>query len=183
LLVVMAGLPGTGKSTVARLLAGELAARGLSVMSLDKDLVRAALFGPYEIEYSTQQDDFCVDVMLQATEYVLRKDLDQHLVPSRLVILDGRTYSRRYQVDVVRSFARKLDVPCVLIECVCSDETVRQRLEADAAEARHPAANRNYAMYLSVKERAEPIAGPKLVVNTEEDLGQCVQRCLEYIGR
>jgi adenylylsulfate kinase len=173
----MAGLPGTGKSTMAHLLADSLRADGAAVTILDKDTVRAALFGPSEIEYSTQQDDFCVDVMLQAAEYILGKD------PHRHVILDGRTFSRRYQVDVVRAFARKLHVPGAWIECVCSDETVRQRLERDVAEGQHPAANRTYEMYLSVKARAEPIEGPKLVVSTEDDLERRVQCCLEYVFR
>jgi predicted kinase len=170
MLIAMAGLPGTGKSTLARMLAGRLLA-----FVLDKDVVRAALFHPAAIEYSTRQDDFCVTVMLHTVEYLLDRD------PARHVILDGRTFSRRYQVQDVRAFARRLGTPCAFIECVCSDETVRRRLECDIAEGRHPAQNRTYEMYLSVKARAEPIAGPKLVVNTEGDLERCVQRCLEYI--
>jgi hypothetical protein len=42
--------------------------------------------------------------------------------------------------------------------------------------------NRNYEMYLSVKAHAEPIEGPKLVVDTEGDLERCVQRCLDYLS-
>ena len=176
MLIVMAGLPGTGKSTLARRLADKLSVDGSRAMILDKDVVRAALFPPAEIEYSTRQDDLCVDVMLQAAEYVLRQD------PDKRVILDGRSYSRCYQVDVVRAFARKQGVPCALIECVCSDEEVRRRLERDVAEGRHPAANRNYEMYLSVKARAEPIEGPKLVVSTEDDPERCAQRCVDHLS-
>lgn len=172
----MAGLPGTGKSTLARRLAERLSEQGTPAMILDKDVVRAALFSPAEVEYSTRQDDFCVEVMLQTAEYVLRKGADRH------VILDGRSFSRRYQVDAVRAFARKLDVPCAWIECVCSDEGVRQRLARDVAEGQHPAVNRNYEMYLSVQAQAQPIEGPKLVVDTEDDPERCVQRCLDYLA-
>ena len=138
MLIVMAGLPGTGKSTLAHRLADKLSVDGSRAMILNKDIVRAALFSPAEIEYSTRQDDLCVDVMLQAAEYVLRQDPCKHVVPCRHVILDGRSYSRRYQVDVVRAFARQQGVPCALIECVCSDEEVRRRLERDVSQARHP---------------------------------------------
>ena len=182
MLIVMAGLPGTGKSTLAHRLADKLSVDGSRAMILNKDIVRAALFSPAEIEYSTRQDDLCVDVMLQAAEYVLRQDPCKHVVPCRHVILDGRSFSRRYQVDVVRAFARKLGVPHVLIECVCSDEGVRQRLERDVAQGRHPATNRNYEMYLSVKARAEPIEGPKLVVSTEDDPERCAQRCVDHLS-
>ena len=179
-MVVMAGLPGTGKSTLARRLVRRLADEsvGGQVRSalLDKDVVRAALFSADDIEYSTRQDDLCVDVMLQAAEYLLQA------APRRHVLLDGRTFSRRYQVQVVRRFAGRLGVPCVFIECVCSDETARRRLERDVAEGRHPARNRTFQMYLEVKAQAEPIDGPKLVVNTEGDLEHCVQRCLVHLG-
>jgi adenylylsulfate kinase len=171
MLIAMAGLPGTGKSTLARRLA-----QALPAIVLDKDAVRAALFPPSEIEYSTPQDDLCVDVMLKVAGYILARDARKH------VILDGRTFSRRYQVDVVRAFAQDVGAALAFIECVCSDETVRQRLERDVAEGVHPAANRNFGMYLSVKARSEPIPGPKLVVDTGRDLDWALQRCVTYIA-
>lgn len=70
LIIVMAGLPGTGKSTLARLLS-----QRLSAVVLDKDSVRAALFSSSDIEYSDAQDDFVVGVMLQVAEYHLKKTL------------------------------------------------------------------------------------------------------------
>lgn len=170
MLIAMAGLPGTGKSTIARRLAA-----GLPGIVLDKDKIRAALFPPAEIEYSTRQDDFCMHVMLQVAEYMLRRDRRKH------ILLDGRTLSRCYQVAAIRELARHLEVPCALIECVCSDETAKRRLERDVREGTHPATNRDYGLYLSVKARFEPIEEPKLVVDTEDDLQQCVQRCLDYI--
>ena len=60
MLILMAGLPGTGKSTLSRALAAKL---GGTV--IDKDQVRAALFSLPDIEYSTEQDDFCMAVMLK----------------------------------------------------------------------------------------------------------------------
>jgi predicted kinase len=44
----MAGLPGTGKSTLARVLANDLGG-----VVLDKDVIRAALFPAALIEYSS----------------------------------------------------------------------------------------------------------------------------------
>jgi adenylylsulfate kinase len=170
MLIVMAGLPGTGKSTLAHRLAETLPA-----VILDKDAVRAALFPLSEIEYSTPQDDLCVDVMLRVAGYILAKDSHKH------VILDGRTYSRRYQVEAVRAFAQEQGVALALIECICSDETIRRRLARDVAKGLHPAANRDYEMYLSVKDRAEPIVGPKLVVDTDQDLESVVGSCLDTI--
>ena len=65
MLILMAGLPGTGKSALSRALAAEL---GGTV--IDKDHIRAGLFDPADIEYSTEQDEFCMRVMLKVAGYL-----------------------------------------------------------------------------------------------------------------
>lgn len=170
MIVAMAGLPATGKSAIARCLATELPA-----IVLDKDTIRAALFPPAEIEYSTRQDDFCMHVMMQVAEYVLDRD------PSRHIALDGRTFSRNYQLEAWRQLAARRGVPFKVVECVCRKETARRRLEQDVAESRHVAANRTYEMYLAVRSRFEPIPFPKLVVDTDQCLEKCMQLALGYV--
>jgi len=169
-LIVMAGLPGTGKSTIARRLACELPA-----VLLDKDSIRAAIFPPSEIEYSVQQDDLCMRVVLLVAQDILRRNLRKHIV------VDGRPFSRRYQVMECAKVAHGLGVPLSLIHCVCSDETVRRRLESDTLGGSHVAANRDYALYQSLKAHFEPIALEHLIVNTDEDVEACVGLCLDYL--
>ncbi len=92
LLIAMAGLPGTGKSTLAAALADALPA-----VVLDKDKLRAGLIPPDKVEYSRAQDDYIFELLLKAAEFNLNR--------GRHVILDGRTFTRRYQVDRVELFA------------------------------------------------------------------------------
>src|SRR6266404_4405069 len=122
MLILMAGLPGTGKSTLSQALAVEL---GGTV--LDKDQIRAVLFPNSDIEYSTEQDDFCMGIMLKVAGYIFRKD------PSRLIFLDGRTFSQRYQLDRATGFAEAISQPWRILECVCTQETAPERLANDKA--------------------------------------------------
>lgn len=162
MLILMAGLPGTGKSTLSRALAAEL--RGTV---LDKDSIRAALFPPADIEYSTEQDEFCMRIMLKVAGYLLRKDSGRH------IFMDGRTFSRRYQLDRATGYADAIGQPWRILECVCSDESARKRLESDTA---HVAANRDFNLYLEVKTRFEPITLPKTVIDTDESFDDCLRK-------
>ncbi len=144
---------------------------------LDKDQIRATLFPAERISYTSAQDDFCLHVMLQTATQLL------HQQPSEAVILDGRTFSRRYQVELVEQHASQLRVPLIIVECRCSDATARQRLTRDAAEGRHVAANRTYELYQAIKARFEPIRDPKIVVTTDQPLQNVVQAVLAGIAQ
>jgi adenylylsulfate kinase len=99
------------------------------------------------------------------------------------VILDGRTFSRGYQITALEQLAEELAVPLKIIQCICADETARLRLEAkEKGGTKHVAANRDYTLYLAIKARFEPIREPKLVVNTDNDLPYCLESCLAYIA-
>jgi len=172
MIVLMAGLPGTGKSTLARELAARVVADGTSGRVLSKDEFRHAVFAADEIEYSTRQDDFCMSLMLETTRYLLSQS------PPCTIFLDGRTFSRRYQINDVLAVAASLNQPWRILECVCSDETARRRLEHDAASGAHPADNRTYQLYLEVKQRFEPITYTKTVIDTDQPMETCVEQAL-----
>ena len=170
MIVIMAGLPGTGKTSLARALA---AATHGAILS--KDDIRAALFAPADIEYSLQQDDFVMQIMLEAARFLLRK------THSRTVFLDGRTFSRRYQIDRVLALATELAQPWKIIECICSDETARQRLDFEP-DPLHPAQNRNFKLYLEVKAQWEPVTHQKLSIDTDQPLAHCIHQAITALG-
>jgi adenylylsulfate kinase len=117
-----------------------------------------------------------MEVMLAAARFLLQK------TPARKIFLDGRPFSRRYQTDRVLEFARELAQPWKIIECVCSDESARRRLDIEAGPD-HPAHNRSFALYQEVKARFEPITHPKTTIDTDRPLSDCAERALRAINR
>jgi len=172
LLVQLAGLPGTGKSSLAAELARRL---GNHALLLDKDRIRHALFGPDHTLYTREQDDFCVVMMLRTAAWQLRH------TPGCVVILDGRTCSRGYQIAQVRRFAARTRQPLRLIECVCADATVEQRLRAGGGRSAHLAANRDVGLYRWLRVTSDPIPEPKLRLDTGQPLPDCADRALNYL--
>lgn len=161
MIIIMAGLPGTGKSTLSRALAAHC-----NGVVLNKDAIRAALFAPAYVEYSAEQDDFCQLRMLDTAAYLLERR------PGLRIFLDGRTFSRAYQIQNAIAAANRLHTPWRIIECVCSEDTARRRIEASRDS--HPARNRTYELYRKLQSEFEPIPQPKLVIDTGEPLDQCV---------
>ena len=170
MIVIMAGLPGTGKSTLARAIAQRLPGA-----VLDKDSIRASLFEPPYLEYSLSQDDFCGEIMLQTAAYLLSKHSALH------VLLDGRTFSRRYQRDRVIEFSSQVGTTWATLECVCSEASALRRIAEATAANNHLAANRGPELYREIRVAWEPIDQPKFVINTDENLESWVERAVQYL--
>jgi hypothetical protein len=179
MIVIMAGLPGTGKSTLAQALAQRLPA-----MVLDKDTIRAALFQPPYIEYSQAQDDFCQQIMLQTAAYLLAKDARLH------ILLDGRTLSCWMAVHFLgdtsasglSNSARRWGTRWAILECVCSEPAALGRLAEAVAANTHLAANRTPQLYRAIRKTWEPIDNPKLVIDTGGELALSVDRAQRYLS-
>lgn len=168
-MIVLAGLPASGKSAVAVRLH-----KALDSVLLDKDQVRESLFQNH-VDYSGEQNDLCVEMMYKVASYLLSKD------DAPIVIIDGRSFSRKTQIERLKAVVAKLQCKLVLIECVCSSESARQRLEQD--QGVHPAKDRDYSLYSRSKAAAEPITEPRLLLDTDNlSADECARKALDYMA-
>lgn len=177
MLILMVGLPGTGKSTLSRALVERFGG-----FVIDKDVIRPALFGPSQIEYTLEQDDFCQRVMLDTAEYLLRRK------PKLRVFLDGRPFSRHYQRASVQALAERMGTPLAIIECVAHGATALARIRRDLESGSHLAANRSVELYLEKKQDfdREPLKAPRITVSSDQDLETSIlqaERYLTHIGQ
>ena len=151
--VMLAGLPGTGKSTLARALADRVCGA-----ILDKDRVREALFPGPLTDYTRVQDDLCMRAIFHAAAYLTKN------ARAEFIFLDGRTYSRREQIDDAVSAAEQAGAAWKILHLICTDEVAEQRLAR--VDAGNPARNRSAALYREIKARFEEIRLPHIVVDT-----------------
>jgi len=170
MLVAMAGLPGTGKSTLAVRLAADLGG-----VVLSKDTVRSALFPPPVLNYSREQDDLVMAAVFAAASFIRR-------TTPLPVFLDGRTFLKAYQVRELLALGESLGEAPRVIECTCADDVVKERLEHDLATGDHPAKNRTFELYVAGKAAAEPLTIPRLTLDTgTTPFEECVSRALAYL--
>jgi archaellin len=67
-----------------------------------------------------------------------------------------------------------------IIECVCTDETARKRIQED--KDTHLAQNRNLDLYLRLKAGSDPIELPKLTLTTDRtDLEENIRAAEQYL--
>jgi predicted kinase len=151
--VIFAGLPGTGKSTLARALADRLGAA-----ILDKDRVRGALFPGALTDYSAEQDQLCMCAIVEAAAYLTEGRRVKY------IFFDGRTFSTRAQIEDVLLAAKQAGARWRILHVTCADAVAEERLARN--DPGHPAKNRDLALYRRIKQHFEPILQPKLEVDT-----------------
>ncbi|MCY0955316.1 AAA family ATPase [Streptomyces sp. H27-S2] len=167
MLIVMAGLPGAGKSSVAEGLGRKLAAPVVSVDPIEAAMSRAGVA-------RSQPTGLAAYVVAEAVA-------DGVLALGQTVIVDAVNAVAEERAQW-RSLASRRGVPVVFIEVVCSDPAVhRQRLEGRSREIE----GFYEPTWETVERRREefvPWADDRLVLDSVIDLSQNISTALGFLG-
>jgi predicted kinase len=167
-LILLCGLPGTGKSYLARRLALQLPA-----VVIETDFVRKTLFSPPT--YSAEESGLVHKVARVLTR--------QFLQQGRHVICDA-TNLREFHRELIYRQAEQYNARLVIVRVVAPEEVVRQRLEQRRlARSEGDLSDADLAVYRRMCRSQEPILRPHLVVNTAQDFEQGVQKVLRAVRR
>ncbi len=163
--IVLVGLPGAGKSTLAAALAGRLPRARV----LDKDKVRHVLFNP--CDYTVAERDVVFPAMLDAARYHLGRD--------RIVVFDGLTFSRRSQVAAAEVVAQEAGGFVAVIVCDVPVEVAVARCEAGDG---HLAANRDGRLVRRVAAEMEEPAGDYVTLDMTGEVELLAEQALAYVS-
>jgi len=155
-LVVVCGLPGAGKTTVA-----EHAVDALDAELLRTDVVRKELFP--DPEYTPEEMRAVYDELLDRAAAALRA--------GEPVVVDG-TFKERDLRGAARRTAENVGVPLTLVKVECEEDVVRERIRARSGDE----SDADFAIHQRFREQFETIAGEHALVDNsgtlDETLGQ-----------
>ena len=162
LLLVMCGLPGSGKSTISRVLADRLGAP-----RWDKDELRDLLFPPARFEHGRTLNDACMEFFYKA--------LPSAFTRTPVVILDGRPFTTRAQRHRARQAASEAGAGILFIHCTAPEAVLHERVGAGG----HPAPDRDAALVDRLRAEWEPLEDDAVVIDTSRGtIAEAVEACV-----
>jgi len=167
-LVIVSGLPGTGKSYFSR----KLAERLPSVV-IESDAIRKQLFltPTYSAEESHRLFAAC-------------HCLIEHLLSSGIsVILDATNLVERHREPLYR-IAQRLQVKLILVQVEAPRELVRERLQGRAEGIdREDKSDAGWSIYQRMKNRVERISRNYFAVDTSRDITPVIDKIVHEAKR
>jgi len=160
-LILVFGLPGTGKSTLAAALA-----QRLGIAHLNTDIVRDLLGKRGQYGEGDKQQIYDELLRLATLE----------LAAGKHVIVDGTFYRKALRSPFLQ-LAKNKGAVVKWIEVCASEEVVKERVSK-----KRKYSEADYAVYLKIASEFEPLEANCLSLHSDrQDLEKMLGKCLEYI--
>lgn len=161
MIIIVFGLPGSGKSFFAERLAEKLDAKRLST-----DALRKRRFP--DPDYSEQEKMQVYGMLIQAVRLNMRD--------YPMIILDGTFYKKEIR-ETFSWTAGKMGDDIKYIEVKADEELIRRRTNNEREES-----DADYKAYLKVKEEFEPMRDTHLVLKSSDDnIDEMLERAMNYL--
>ena len=160
MIIIVFGLPGSGKSYFASRLAKTINAAYLNSDQLRKEMFTAR-------SYSEQEKAAVYNVMLLEMKVAVSQNM-------RLV-LDATFYKSETRETFIREMEGKGDI--FFIEVMANEDLIRERLKKE-----RPYSEADFNVYKLIRQHWEPMTEPHLVLeSTDENIDNMLQRAGQYL--
>ncbi|MFC1935688.1 AAA family ATPase [Chloroflexota bacterium] len=167
-LVVVSGLPGTGKSFFSQRLAERI-----SLLVMESDAMRKALV-PSPL-HSTGESARLFRAVHEVIDLLL-----EHCLP---VLLDATNLAESHREHLYH-IAEQRSARVILVRVKAPPEVVHQRLEDRAGRSqRQDHSDADWEVYKRMSPSQEPVRHNHLVVDTSQDIEPAVQKVVREINR
>jgi predicted kinase len=145
------------------------------------DLIRRKLFNFSQHKYESFGNDIYSQEKRQLVYNMLNFACELLLQKNHIVIVDG-TFYLKVQRDPFYQICEKLQQPLYIIRTICSDETVKKRVE-QRQKSGNDLSDARYNIYLEFKNRFEPLTKDHLIIDTEKDISFNLEEVQRFIGK
>lgn len=162
MIIIVIGLPGTGKTTFSRGLAHHL-----NALHLNTDIIRDQL--DLRGQYDRKTKNRIYKTMEEQAATALQE--------GKIVVLDGTFYKQKLRKNYI-TFAQKLGQPLKWIELKATEKAVKERVQQKRTYS-----EADYEVYLKVKAAFEPMQQDCLELWNDKDTPMAVllEKAMAYL--
>ncbi|HJU59724.1 MAG TPA: AAA family ATPase [Nitrososphaeraceae archaeon] len=161
MIVLICGLPGTGKTFLSNKLSKYINSTVLSTDKIRKELIQKPTYTPWERA-------LIYDVLFLLARYLHSSGIN--------CILDG-TFNMEKSRREIKDLLNLSNNQFYIIECICPEDLIITRLllrKDDYSDA-------TVSIYLKMKKIYEPVKQKHISINTSKPLNRNIDRILRYI--